>query len=496
MTFSRLPIPLYPTGIAIASVLYLYAVVSVSPFAALRTFVVVTAISLLVTWLMVWLTGDRDVGGLLSIAVTLAVLAGQQPITVFGAALAIVAIIVAHRAGISRSSRMLPAITRGLTLVVAIALVATGLLALQEGRVHDSLHDFADEARLSIPAAGLAVASGPDRPDMYIILLDGYMRPDKQAGWIGRDGAAFVRALEARGFDVADRSRSNAIYTHLSLPSMFEMRPPGDIWTGKATWRSARSIMQSRTISGLREAGYEIVTVAPGWDELSLRGADRALDTGQVSDFELSYLDATGLGRTVSSIYPGWWPASIRGRIEDNLAVAITEAGRRSSRPRFVFVHVPAPHPPFVFGAGGESRSPAGSLTAYYPLAPDAARSAFLRDYGDQLTHINALVLDTIDGMLAAADSPPVILVMSDHGSRSAFEFAFDIDDEAVDEGSANLVALYSPGRASVLPEDVTLVNVMGPLLHTYLGIDALPQRESVFVEHEDGLTEWPRPRD
>ena len=85
------------------------------------------------------------------------------------------------------------------------------------------------------PARATAPPVAPvgDRPDIYVILLDGYARPDKMRELFGFDDSAFTGGLEQRGFRISEGSRSSYLVTTLSVPSMLNMRHVPDLFDAK-----------------------------------------------------------------------------------------------------------------------------------------------------------------------------------------------------------------------------------------------------------------------
>jgi len=83
---------------------------------------------------------------------------------------------------------------------------------------------------------------------------------------------------------------------------------------------------------------------------------------------------------------------------------------------KFVFVHIIAPHPPFVFGPEGE---PVYDKYPFNLLDGDAfpgTRESYARGYIDQLTYINQRLKEVIPALKKASASPPIIILQADHG--------------------------------------------------------------------------------
>lgn len=116
-------------------------------------------------------------------------------------------------------------------------------------------------------------------------------------------------------------------------------------------------------------------------------------------------------------------------------------------------------------------------------MTPDV----FGRRYVGQVEHLNDLVIDAVDGILAASARPPVILLLSDHGSGSRLTWT-DLAHSDLDERSANLLATYTPGRTGVFRDDTTLVNVFGTLFNAYFGTEIAAKPDTIY-RWDDTLT-------
>ena len=92
---------------------------------------------------------------------------------------------------------------------------------------------------------------------------------------------------------------------------------------------------------------------------------------------------------------------------------------------------------------------------------------------------INDLVLAAVDGIIANAAEPPIIVLFADHGSASQVDWNATTPDEAEPaqllERTATLLATLTPGREDVLPDDTSPVNLFRYLFDAYWGTDHGP---------------------
>jgi hypothetical protein len=341
-------------------------------------------------------------------------------------------------------------------------------------------------ARAARPAPSVEVAP-PDStpPDIVLILLDGYPRSDVLQRRLGIDNRQFLQALRDRGFDVAKRSHSNYVYTQLTLASLFQMRYLDEIDSLRpmlGTNPPYHAVLRDITTDGpaftaLRAAGYEIITAPPGWLHVSLdAAADRVLDEGEMNDFERSSLEQTWLMDVVSLVKPDLFTGQMRDRLVhvlDHLDAFATE-GR--TQPAFLFLHVPGPHLPLVVDAEGNTLPiPARALSAVSAEALDMTRAEYSAAWAGELAYLDKRVLRAIDA-LQARDTPPVIVVMADHGYMAEVR----LDDPGA--RFANLFAAFTPGAAGLLNDAPTPVNLMPRLLNRYLGTDFALSPDRYFL--------------
>jgi hypothetical protein len=137
-----------------------------------------------------------------------------------------------------------------------------------------------------------------------------------------------------------------------------------------------------------------------------------------------------------------------------------------------VFAHIVSPHLPFVFGPNGEiiPHQEAFTLKAGVYLGD---RDTYIQLYTDQLTYLNQRLMQTIDAILAKQETPPIIILLSDHGP----------DGGAIGEGPSEvppskerfsiLFAILSTGCGeNALYDSMSSVNTFRALLNMCYGAD------------------------
>jgi hypothetical protein len=236
------------------------------------------------------------------------------------------------------------------------------------------------------------------------------------------------------------------------------------------------AINENAVFIQLRSRGYEVIATNSGWEEYALRSADLFVDGGSMNDFELELLNSTFLGDLATRVHPDIGSSQVRDRIVTSLAVLSRIAAERVDHPRLVFAHIPAPHQPTVFGPAGEHVSTRLDSRFFRdtPAESDRSLDEFVVAYRGQVNHLNRLVMTAVREVLAAAQEPPVIVIMSDHGSASRVNWLAVSPQEAepddLRERRATLFAAYTPDRSGVFPDDVSTVNVFRHLSDAYFG--------------------------
>jgi hypothetical protein len=343
-------------------------------------------------------------------------------------------------------------------------------------------------------ASGLLAAGHPapreegtDRPNMYLLLLDGYPRGDTLASVYGYDNTWFEDALGGLGFAVARNSRSNYPQTPLTLASMFNgaylediaaLRPPPE--SAQEQYRRLMAALNVAPMANfLRQAGYEIDSIPSSFRNDALTTADQTFDSGQITSFEYSLLMHSQLAPLIVGFVPDFLMSQQRDRFRATLDRLVAEASRDRGRPAFLFAHVfSPPHAPLVFGREGQRLPLPDCVPAtcdLWEFPPDAWDRL-----PEQIHYTNGEVLKAVS-QIVRSDPTAIIVLMSDHGSRR--------DPADLDEFFHNFFAARTPGFQP-FPANIAPVNVMRLLVSMASGqaLDPLAYRAWFFADEQRPL--------
>jgi hypothetical protein len=326
-----------------------------------------------------------------------------------------------------------------------------------------------------------------NKPDIYYIILDGYLRPDKLTEFYGYDDSAFMDALQARRFYIADRSRSNYLSTTYSLNTSLNLVYFSDF--PKRIIPTARYDLKTNYLSEfLRAHGYQVIVFDSGTGDTNDQYADRFLtphegaassDEGGINRFEQLMLRTT-LGAILFKNNGSAEGASTQNQVaasmEDQLQLGrdrIEYAFEHlpdfasSGGPYYVFAHIYLPHIPFLYDPNGQPLHYREDLhLTWYQLRHED----YAEYYGYQLDYLDKAVLGVVDEIAARSERPYVIVIQSDHGDDLYLDWDHPTS-HGVDIRSAILYSVYysSEDYGSFYPS-VTPVNTFRIVLDDWFG--------------------------
>ena len=310
-------------------------------------------------------------------------------------------------------------------------------------------------------------------PTIVHLVLDGFARDDILATRYGMGAAPLTGSLKVLGFHVVPRARSNYIQTALSLASTLNLGYLRDLPELSRHYDRTpllRQIQSSQVVARLRAAGYEIVNFPSGYDFTDEIGADVRVVPRFFNELAANQWERSWLGTLAGG---GRGEAANHVRRIETVFRELPDLCDRSERPRYIFAHVVAPHPPFLFDELGARREPVAFnlMDGSHRVGPSGdAQAAYRAAYLEQLRYISSSTEDLMRRLLAKSSRPLVILLHADHGPGSGLRWESRAASD-VGERLGILCALRFPGGDYAdIPDDLSLVNLFRIVFNRHLG--------------------------
>ena len=321
-------------------------------------------------------------------------------------------------------------------------------------------------------------------PDIYLIVLDNYARDDVLRREFNYDNQPFLKQLSDLGFVIPKCSMSNYAWTVLSMSSELNMNYLDTFYSEMDPKAKTINydlftdyIRHSLVWENLTSLGYKTISFESEFLWVEIPDADiyyTSQTNGQVFQ---RILNPTEFGQRLSettllSMLPDAEAIlpNLKKKISDledfftNLITSLKSLGQDPYRakynlimrnlnymesiatvpgPKFVYLHLPAPHTPQVLGPNGE----------FMPA---------LRDPGYQhtITYLNKRFIEIVGKIIKQSNVPPIIIMQGDH--------CFSNEDD----NRMNIFnAYYLPGEGKKqVYSSITPVNSFRIILNTYFG--------------------------
>lgn len=336
--------------------------------------------------------------------------------------------------------------------------------------------------------------------DIYYIVLDGYGRADVLADLYQYNNQPFLDQLKARGFYVAEDSYANYNQTRLSIPTSLNMDYMQTMGFSSSTdfdlekhWNLLSNSKVFNQFSD--EEDYSLVNFRSGYEIVDIQTLDFFMeidgDKGvhlsdlpivnvlgrsiALSNFEILFMQMTILKPFFKDMVQSGNESPLYQDHRDRILFIFDHLPDFASAEGdyFVYAHVPAPHPPFVFFEDGTNRDnylPFDMSDGSQYLTKLGKREEYIARYNAQITYINQRVLETIDDILVTSENPPIIILQGDHGPGAYFDWE-SLNNTYLPERLGILNAYYFPDRNyENLYPSISPVNSFRVVLGQYFG--------------------------
>lgn len=328
-------------------------------------------------------------------------------------------------------------------------------------------HDIADSKMVT-----------SNRPDIYYIILDSYMRADVLKEFYNYDNSAFIQNLEEKGFYVCDKSNSNYAFTGVSMSSSLNMQYINflaDSFGVSSNNKNALSalITNNKVQETVKSQGYKYISLG-SWANIT--SSDDRFKYLKLNECDISLLNLTILKPVSSSFYS----SQVRNRILS--AFDVLNETPQDTCATFTYAHILSPHPPFVFGPNGEETN----------LFENIARMHLKESYIDQVKFLNKKVDTLLSGILSKSENC-IIVLQADHGAGYIFDPTLtkadynDLSEKFIKSQMGILNAIYvNQDCKKNIPRDLTPVNTFRIIFNHYFHSDyKLLDNKNYFSTHE-----------
>ncbi|MBL7901635.1 MAG: sulfatase-like hydrolase/transferase [Bacteroidia bacterium] len=277
-----------------------------------------------------------------------------------------------------------------------------------------------------------------DRPNIYYIILDGYANNLVLEKYYSFKNTSFTSHLKEQGFVFCDSAFSNYYYTFPSLASTLNFDYIND------SIPQSELIRQNRLFSILKANRYTISHLKSGYAvSSSFMLADKTITIDGPNEFEKSLLKFTIL--RLDDLIGFFAHSRLKSQFKK-----MYELSASNEKPKFCFIHIVAPHPPYIFDREG-------GIQIKHQFAEHSWEPKSF--YVDQLVYVNRQ-MEKFTASILEQDKNAVILLQSDHGP-----WIKGSADEVFEARSKILYAYYSPKKLNI-PSRSSSVNTFRYVLN------------------------------
>ena len=281
-------------------------------------------------------------------------------------------------------------------------------------------------------------------PDIYLIVADEYAGEKALNDLCKFDNSAFLNQLKEKNFHVIKNSVSNYTVTPISIASLLNIDYIKYEKTNLSNIRMRpvyNLIDTNILVPFFRFMGYEFIN-----NSVFTVSGQSPLATQSFTPVKTQIIESqTLLGRLLKDLgyhliewdifgdeeHDEYTVLRNNNKIIENIKRQVKERGKK---PRFSYSHLTMPHTPYYYDSKG-------NLYSRSEIANRKVNEWKEDRYLEYLKYTNGVLISLVDFILKHSKTPPVIILISDHGFRHHFK---DVHEEY---DFYNLNATFLPDR-------------------------------------------------
>jgi len=355
------------------------------------------------------------------------------------------------------------------TILLVIVLINTITYSVENTSTLDNEKNLSNISPSVYESNIIGLSSNLDEiknyPDVYYIILDGYMSSNSLKEFLNHDNQEFVSYLTNKGFKVNHESYSNYPSSDPSIVStlnMIYLNFLDDKQIGHVQIPN-KMYIENTVMQNFKSAGFKIVNiqrpfpfiVSPSLFDLTVCERNEYIDSQL-----FSMIMRTSI---LVFLLEKWEEHELREAALCNFS-ELTMQQQKFNEPMFVFSHILIPHPPYIFGPEGEPVS---------SVRPQGLESWENKEgYINGVKFANKKIQHVVEELLTDVEDPPVIIIQADHGIGFDFE-SNNPSNDGITQKMSIFSAYYLPGIETELSDDIiTPVNTFRIIFNSYFNTD------------------------
>lgn len=362
----------------------------------------------------------------------------------------------------------------------------------------DNIAQFVSYWRNTNHTNNISLSTPDVKPNIFYIILDAMGGSEILKTRYNIDISQQLNELENLNFSLPKNTYSNYGITSYSLASSLNFMYLSDLsHTIGITTTSAIPleimIEYNKIFQILKEQGYKIAVFSDEYTITDITTSDIYLKPGffTFNAFQYELIQTTPLPQLSSIFLKSSLYDKHRNKIQftfDQLELLSKEIG-----PLFVFAHIMAPHPPFVYDSQGNHIQPNRdfSMDDGIDFIKSASEKEYLSGYGQQAIYILDKTIYTANKLIENSNSPPIIIIQGDHGPRSIMDWS-SMENSDLNEAMSIANYFYFPDSDyDCLYNGITPVNTFRIILNQFFGGNLELLNDKIFYRPGDRRYEF-----
>lgn len=373
--------------------------------------------------------------------------------------------------------------------ILFLALIVQLVWQVGVSQYNRSLNDHPLSTYVTQPKIVNTTSSLGYNPDVYYVIFDRYANQHTLQDDYNFDNSGFLNSLKSQGFYVADQAAANYPYTPLSISSSLDMTYLEKVAAGTHPYPTLATdiyplLQQTNTSATFQALGYKFYQMGswfpPTHSNDNADGNYVQENVLGVDNFMTTFLTKTMAAPVLQHVLPDSLGIQFEEQHASNFAYQQAHFSQvvNLAGPKFVFVHMLMPHPPYIVDADCQ------------PLQGDVQdHRTELQNYLQQVQCANKQALSMVQTIMKASDKKAIIIFQSDEGPytirykmKDSVEFQ-NASDGSILERSRILNAYYFPdGDTSQLYRSISPVNSFRTVFRQYFGMSYNNLEDKTYV--------------